>query len=153
MWLSGLRTPCLGTSTCHGHGPKKMCLRNIKSSCSFFFFFFFFFLSFVFCLLRATPAAYGVSQARGLIAVYIRATAMTDPSCVCELHHSSWQRRTPNPMSEARDGTWNLMVPGWIHFHRATMGTPLFSLDFTEILSRISWPRAFGVNTTGYSLW
>ena len=35
------------------------------------FFFFFFFFSFVFCLFRATPTAYGVSQARGLI----RATA------------------------------------------------------------------------------
>ena len=31
------------------------------------------------------------------------ATATPDPSCVCDLHHSSWQHRLLNPLSEARD--------------------------------------------------
>ena len=29
---------------------------------------------------------------------YPTAAAMQDPSCVCKLHHSSWQRRIPNPL-------------------------------------------------------
>ena len=31
------------------------------------------------------------------------ATAMPDPSCVCELHHNSEQHWILNPLSEARD--------------------------------------------------
>ena len=32
-------------------------------------------------------------------------TAAPDPSCVCDLHHSSQQRQTLNLLSEARDQT------------------------------------------------
>ena len=42
------------------------------------------------------------------------ATAMPDPSLVCNLHHSSRQRRILNPLSKARDRTHNLMVPSQI---------------------------------------
>ena len=31
------------------------------------------------------------------------ATAMRDPSRVCDLHHSSWQYRILDPVSKARD--------------------------------------------------
>ena len=41
--------------------------------------------------------------------VYTRATATPDPSRVCDLHHSSWQRQILNPLSEARDRTCVLM--------------------------------------------
>uniref|UniRef100_A0A8C3YEF5 Uncharacterized protein n=1 Tax=Catagonus wagneri TaxID=51154 RepID=A0A8C3YEF5_9CETA len=55
---------------------------------------------------------------------------------VCDLHHSSRQRRVLNPLSEARDRTRNLMVPSHIRFHCATMGTPNFIFfntgDFDE---------------------
>ena len=34
---------------------------------------------------------------------YAKATAMWDPSHVCDLHHSSWQRHILNPLSEVRD--------------------------------------------------
>ena len=34
---------------------------------------------------------------------YTTATAMPDPSWVCELHHSSWQHWILNPLIEARD--------------------------------------------------
>ena len=37
-----------------------------------------------------------------------------DPSCVCNLHQSSWQCRILNPLSEARDRTHNLLVPSRI---------------------------------------
>ena len=80
------------------------------------------------CLFRATPAAYGGSQARGRIgavaAAYTTATAMPDPSHICNPHHSSRQRRILNPPSEARDRTRNFMVPSRICFCCTTMGTP-----------------------------
>ena len=49
---------------------------------------------------------------------------MQDASCVCNLHHSSWQHRILNPQSKARDRTHNLMVSSRICFNCATMGTP-----------------------------
>ena len=39
---------------------------------------------------------------------YTTATAMQDPSCICDLHHSSQQHWILNPLSKARDGTRNL---------------------------------------------
>ena len=36
---------------------------------------------------------------------YTTATAMPDPSHICNLHHSSWQRQILNPLGEARDRT------------------------------------------------
>ena len=56
---------------------------------------------------------------------YTTATATPDLSCICDLYHSSWQCRIPNPLSETRDRTHNLMVPGQIHFCYSTMGTPV----------------------------
>ena len=80
---------------------------------SFFFFFFVFF--------RATPMAYGISQARG----QIRAAAAglhqshsgARSSRICNLHHSSRQHQILNPMSEARDRTHNLMVISQVRYH------------------------------------
>ena len=40
---------------------------------------------------------------------YTTATAMGDPGCLCDLHHSSWQHWILNPLSEARDQTYILM--------------------------------------------
>ena len=37
--------------------------------------------------------------------VYTTATAMPDPSCICNLYHSSWQHQILNPLSEARNQT------------------------------------------------
>ena len=36
---------------------------------------------------------------------YTTATAIPDPSQVCDLHHSSQQHWIPNPLSKARDRT------------------------------------------------
>ena len=55
---------------------------------------------------------------------YAIATATQDPSCVCDLHRSSRQRRILNPLSEARDQTFILMVTSQIRFHCTTTGTP-----------------------------
>ena len=45
---------------------------------------------------------------------YTTATATPDPSFICDLHHSSGQGRILSPLSEARDGTRNLMVPSQV---------------------------------------
>ena len=45
---------------------------------------------------------------------YITATATLDPSCICELHHSSWQCQILNPLKEARDPTRILMDTSWV---------------------------------------
>ena len=68
---------------------------------------------------RATPTACGSSQNRGWIGaiaagLHHTATATWDPSRVCDLHHSSWQRQILNSLSEARDQAHNLMVPSQI---------------------------------------
>ena len=42
------------------------------------------------------------------------ATAAPDPSCICNLHYSSWQCRILNPLSEARDQTCILRVTSWV---------------------------------------
>ena len=52
--------------------------------------------------------AYGSSQARGVeselqLPAYTTATATRDPSCVCDLHHRSWQHQILNSPSKARD--------------------------------------------------
>ena len=41
-------------------------------------------------------------------------TATWDPSCVCDLHHSSWQNWILNSLSEARDSTSVFMDTSWV---------------------------------------
>ena len=57
--------------------------------------------------------AYGGFQARVeselQLLAYAIATAIPDPSCVYNIHHSSQQHRILNPLSEARDRTHILM--------------------------------------------
>ena len=55
------------------------------------------------------------------------ATAIPDPNCVFNLHHSSWQRqRILNPLSEARDQTRILMDTRQVRYLCATTGSPIF---------------------------
>ena len=77
------------------------------------------FWCFCFLLFRATPVAYGSSQARGRIRVqlpYVAATAMWDLSLVCNRHHSSWQWHILNPLRGVRDRTLVLMVTSQVHY-------------------------------------
>ena len=65
-----------------------------------------------------------------LLLAYTTATAAPDSSRICDLHHSSQQHQLLNPLSEARDRTYNLMVSSQIHFRCATMGTPVLIFRF-----------------------
>ena len=47
---------------------------------------------------------------------YTTATAMQDPSSICDLHCSSWQHQMLNPLSEAGDGTCVLMDTSQVHY-------------------------------------
>ena len=58
-----------------------------------------------YCIFRAAPAAYGGYQARGPIRAAAAATAMRDPSRICDLHHSTRPCWIFNPLSEARAQT------------------------------------------------
>jgi len=57
----------------------------------------------------------GVQMELQLLA-YTTATVISVPSRVFNLHHSSWQLRILNLLSEARDRTQNLLVPNQIRF-------------------------------------
>ena len=57
----------------------------------------------------------GVKSELQLLA-YTTAIATPEPSCVCNLHHSSRQHRILNPLSEARDQTCILMDTSQIYF-------------------------------------
>ena len=57
----------------------------------------------------------GVKSELQLLA-YTTATATRDPSCICDLHHSSWQHHILNPPNEARDRTFILMDTSPIGF-------------------------------------
>ena len=66
-----------------------------------------------FFLFKATPVAYGSSQARGRmelqLQVYTTAAAIKDLNCIYDLGCSLWQHWILNPLSEARDRICILM--------------------------------------------
>ena len=82
---------------------------------SFFFFFLFVLLPFLGPLLWHTEVPRLGVQSELQPPAYTRATAMQDPSCIYNLHHSSRQRQILKPLSKTRDRTRNLMVPSRIH--------------------------------------
>ena len=105
VWLRaptwGLAPPTF-TLTPHAHfQPHTRAVRYGQSGS--FLVFVFLYILFIF-LFRAALAAYGVSQARGPIRA-VAAAARQDPSCICDLHHSSRPRWILNPLIEARDQT------------------------------------------------
>ena len=48
------------------------------------------------------------------VPAYTTATAMPDPSLICDLYPSIWQHWILNPLSEARDQTRVLMDISWV---------------------------------------
>ena len=72
---------------------------------------------------------------------YTTARAMWDVSHVCNLHHSSWQRRILNPLSKARDRTQILMDASQVCYHQATMGTPSVAVSKLKLKSLLWEPH------------
>ena len=62
--------------------------------------------------------------------VFARATAMWDPSHICDLYHSSWQHQIPDLLIETRDQTRILKDTSLICFFYATMETPFSVFPF-----------------------
>ena len=74
--------------------------------CRIFFFFFFFFLG-LYPQLMQVPRLGVKLELQPL--VYTTATATPDLTCICDLYHSSWQRKILSPLIKARDQTLVLM--------------------------------------------
>ena len=70
----------------------------------------------------------GSSQTRGWIELKLLAytIAMPYPSCVSDLHWSSWQCWILNPLNEAKNQSCVFMDTNQVHYHWATKGTPFF---------------------------
>ena len=75
----------------------------------------------------------GIDSELQLLA-YTTDTQPQDPSCICNLHHSSGQCWILNPLSEARVQTRILMDTSQISFHCDTAGSPTHPfLDVTSL--------------------
>ena len=87
------------------------------------------FIFIFFLFFRAPLSAYGNSRqgtkSELQLPAYITATATQDPRHACDLHHSSWQCCILNTLSKARNQTQILMATSQVHYHCATMGTPI----------------------------
>ena len=70
----------------------------------------------------------GVESELQLLAC-ITATATWDLSLICNPHHSSQQRQSPDILSKAKDQTHILTDTSWIHFHCTTQEFPEFLLN------------------------
>ena len=89
-----------------------------------FFGFFFFFLIFLGPYLQHMEVPRIAVKSELQLPAYATATAIQDPSPVCSLYHSSWQRWILNPLSEVRDRTPILIDTSQVCYGCATMGTP-----------------------------
>ena len=72
---------------------------------------------------------------------YATATAMPDPSCICDLHHTSRQHWILNPLSEAKDRT----LSSWI-LVRSVSTEPQWELQKNVILKIAPLSRQIGKN-------
>ena len=105
-----------------------------KTQIAFFLSFFrkilflFFFLIFNFCLFRATPSAYGSSQARGWMGAIAAGLHRSHSNTGAEPHLQPTPQLTAmpvlKPLSEVRDQTRVLMNASQFCFHWATTETP-----------------------------
>ena len=77
----------------------------------------------------------GVQSELQLLA-YATATAMWDPSHICNLHHSSRQHWILNPLNEARGRTCNLIIPSQVRQPLSHNGNSQISLLKQDLKSR-----------------
>ena len=115
---------------------------------TFFFFFFFFYLGLQ--VQHMEVPRLGVELELQLPA-HTTATATHDWSHTCDLHHSSWQCRILNPLSESRDQTCIFLDTSRVCFHWATMKMPtciFVNYSFVQIYTpRREIARSHGSST------
>ena len=73
---------------------------------------------------------------------YATATATPDPSCLCDLQHSSWQHWILNPLSETKDQNHTLKDTSLVCKCWATIETPFFFFFFPGISITNTWKWA-----------
>ena len=78
---------------------------------------------------------------------YVTAIATWDPSHICDLHHSSWQCRILNPLSETRDCTQILMDPNWVRYPLSHEGNSLDNIFESAISYSITSQIVFLFNS------
>ena len=91
----------------------------------------------------------GVFKTELQLLTYTTATAMPNPSPVCNLHHSSQQGQILNPLSEARDWNCLFMDTSWILnllSRNGNSGCWIFNKIFNNL-------REFSVHGFMVSLW
>ena len=71
---------------------------------------------------------------------------MWDPSCICDLHHSSQQCWILNPLSKARDQTGNLLVPSWIRSPLSHYRNSYFHSSLYYFLPSAFWEVLFALS-------
>ena len=88
---------------------------------------------FYFLLFRAAPKVLQLGvESKLQPPAYTTATATWDPSRICDLHHSSQQRRILNPLSETRDQTHILMDTSRVHNLLSRIGNSFPLLDLKK---------------------
>ena len=92
-------------------------------------------------LFRATPAAYGGSQARGLTGataagLHHSHSNLGSKTCLQHIPQLMAILRSFNPLSKARDGTHILMVTSQVRYHWTTMGIPWMKLILKQQCSQ-----------------
>ena len=108
-----------------GDSVPSLCYSSLPLTCSLFF---------LFLSLGPHPWPMEVPglevKSEVQLPAYTTATATQDLSLVCDLHlhRSSRQRQILNPLSEARDRTCNLTVPGRVRVRGTMRGSPLLQV-------------------------
>jgi len=89
--------------------------RSDQDLISFPVFFFFFFFCFLGPCPRHTEVPKLAVESELQMPAYTTATAMPDPSCICNLCRSLWQGPTLNPLSKPRGQIHIVMDISWVH--------------------------------------
>ena len=117
---AGLSARCRGAGGLGGLGGFRVGAGIMRNAFHLLFFFFF----------RPHPRHMGVPrpgvQSERQLPAYTTAAATQDPSHICNLHHSSWQRQILNPLSRAWDQTCVLMDASRVYYQCTTGELPPF---------------------------
>ena len=99
---------CVSAKICNNSNSKPGFGCFLRAEFLFYFLFFLFYLFIFFCLFvflgphpQPMEVPRLVAESELQLLAYTTATATWNPSRVCDLHRSSWQRKILNPLNEA----------------------------------------------------